>query len=231
MGKDYDKIEPSPEKEKVQEPAETQVTEEVTEKVEVREVKPVPIKKKSLFKRAVIALTPEGGFKQLAHDTFINSIVPASRDMLFNAGQGALNAIIYGGRNNGGNWINTVGRGAVAGARTGLQQHANRVPYNQMGNARQRQQQAAPVPRHEYTQVEHYTQADAEYVLATMRQYILDQGYVSVGDYYSISGADQTGITVSYTDNTVGWVDLKNARTVRNPNGYYVITLPPITNV
>lgn len=119
MGKDYDKIEPAPEKEKVQEPAETQVTEEVTEKVEVREVKPVPIKKKSLFKRAVIALTPEGGFKQLAHDTFINSIVPASRDMLFNAGQGALNAIIYGGRNNGGNWINTVGRGAVAGARTG----------------------------------------------------------------------------------------------------------------
>lgn len=231
MAKDYDKIEPSPEKEKVQEPAETQVTEEVTGNVEVREVKPVPIKKKSLFKRAVIALTPEGGFKQLAHDTFINSIVPASRDMLFNAGQGALNAIIYGGRNNGGNWINTVGRGAVAGARTGLQQHANRVPYNQMGNARQRQQQAAPVPRHEYTQVEHYTQADAEYVLATMRQYIIDQGYVSVGDYYSISGADQTGITVSYTDNTVGWVDLKNARTVRNPNGYYVITLPPITNV
>lgn len=231
MGKDYDKIEPAPEKEKVQEPAETQVTEEVTEKVEVREVKPVPIKKKSLFKRAVIALTPEGGFKQLAHDTFINSIIPASKDMMYNASQGALNAIIYGGRNNGGNWVNQIGRGAVNGARTGLQQHANRVPYNQMGNTRQRQQQPAPVPRHEYTQVEHYTQADAEYVLATMRQYILDQGYVSVGDYYSISGADQTGITVSYTDNTVGWVDLKNARTVRNPNGYYVIILPPITNV
>ena len=85
MGKDYDKIEPAPETEKVQEPAETQVTEEVTEKVEVREVKPVPIKKKSLFKRAVIALTPEGGFKQLAHDTFINSIIPASKDMLYNA--------------------------------------------------------------------------------------------------------------------------------------------------
>lgn len=99
-----------------------------------------------------------------------------------------------------------------------------------MGNTRQRQQ-PAPVPRHEYTQIEHYTQADAEYVLATMRQYIVDQGYVSVGDYYSISGADQTGISVSYTDNTVGWVDLKGARTVRNPNGYYVITLPPITNV
>jgi len=73
MGKDYDKIEPSQEETKVQEPAETQETVEVTEKVEVREVKPVPIKKKSLFKRAVIALTPEGGFKQLAHDTFINS--------------------------------------------------------------------------------------------------------------------------------------------------------------
>lgn len=231
MGKDYDKIEPAPETEKVQEPAETQVTEEVTEKVEVREVKPVPIKKKSLFKRAVIALTPEGGFKQLTHDTFINSIIPASKDMLYNASQGALNAIIYGGRNNGGNWVNQIGRGAVSGARTGLQQHVNRVPYNQMGNTRQRQQQPAPVPRHEYTQVEHYTQADAEYVLATMRQYILDQGYVSVGDYYSISGADQTGISVSYADNTVGWVDLKNARTVRNPNGYYVITLPPITNV
>jgi len=228
MGKDYDKIEPAPETEKVQEPAETQVTEEVTEKVEVREVKPVPIKKKSLFKRAVIALTPEGGFKQLAHDTFINSIIPASKDMLYNASQGALNAIIYGGRNNGGNWVNAVGRGAVAGARTGLQQHANRVPYNQMGNARQQQ---VAVPRHEYTQVEHYTQADAEIVLASMRQYIIDQGYVSVGDYYSLSGADKVGIKVDWSDNTVGWVDLKNARTVRNPNGYYVITLPPIVNV
>lgn len=231
MGKDYDKIEPSPEKEKVQEPAETQETVEVTETVEPREIKPVPIKKKSLFKRALIALTPEGGFKQLAHDTFVNSVIPASKDMLYNASQGALNAIIYGGRNNGGNWVNQIGRGAVNGARTGLQQHANRVPYNQMGNSRQRQQVAAPVPRHEYTQVEHYTQADAEYVLAQMRQYIVDQGYVSVCDYYSISGADQTGITISYTDNTIGWVDLKGARTVRNPNGYYVITLPPVTNV
>lgn len=231
MGKDYDKIEPSQEETKVQEPAETQESVEVTEKVEVREVKPVPIKKKSLFKRAMIALTPEGGFKQLAHDTFINSIIPASKDMLYNASQGALNAIIYGGRNNGGNWIDAAGRGAVAGARTGLQQHANRVPYNQMGNTRQRQQQPAPVPRHEYTQVEHFTQADAEYVLATMRQYVIDQGYVSVGDYYSISGADQAGVNVTYADNNVGWVDLKGARTVRNPNGYYIITLPPITNV
>lgn len=233
MGKDYDKIEPVPEKENVQEPAETQETIEIPETVEVREIKPVPIKKKSLFKRTLVALTPEGGFKQLAHDTFVNSVIPASKDMLYNATQGALNAIIYGGRNNGGNWVNQIGRGAVAGARSGLQQHANRVPYNQMGNTRQRQQQQqpAPVPRHEYTQVEHYTQADAEYVLQQMRQYIADQGYVSVGDYYSISGADQTGITVSYADNTVGWVDLKGARTIRNPNGYYVITLPPVTNV
>lgn len=227
MSKDYDKIEPAPEKEPVQE-KETQKVDTTTEKVEVREIKPVPIKKKSLFKRAMIALTPEGGFKQLAHDTFVNSIVPASRDMLFNAGQGALNAIVYGGRNNGGNWVNQISRGAVAGARTGLQQRTNRIPYNQMGNSRQQQ---IPTPKHQYTQVEHYTQADAEYVLATMRQYIIDQGYVSVGDYYSISGADQTGISVSYTDNTVGWVDLTNARTVRNPSGYYVITLPPIVNV
>lgn len=228
MGKDYDKIEPSPEETKVQEPAETQETVEVAEKVEVREVKPVPIKKKSLFKRAVIALTPEGGFKQLAHDTFINSIIPASKDMLYNASQGALNAIIYGGRNNGGNWVNQIGRGAVAGARTGLQQHTNRVPYNQMGNTRQQQ---VAVPRHEYTQVEHYTQADAEVVLASMRQYIINQGYVSVGDYYSLSGADKVGINVTYADNNIGWVDLKGARTVRNSNGYYIITLPPITNV
>lgn len=228
MGKDYDKIEPAPEKEKVQE-KETQETVEVTERVEPREIKPVPIKKKSLFKRAMIALTPEGGFKQLAHDTFINSIIPASKDMLYNASQGALNAIIYGGRNNGGNWINAAGRGAVAGARTSLQQRTNRVPYNQMGNSRNQQQ--IPTPKHQYTQIEHFTQADAEYVLATMRQYILDQGYVSVGDYYSISGADQTGISVSYVDNTIGWVDLTNARTVRNPSGYYIITLPPVVNV
>ena len=228
MGKDYDKIEPAPEKEKVQE-KETQETEKVTERVEPREIKPVPIKKKSLFKRAIIALTPEGGFKQLAHDTFINSIIPASKDMLYNASQGALNAIIYGGRNNGGNWINAAGRGAVAGARTSLQQRTNRVPYNQMGNSRNQQQ--IPTPKHQYTQIEHFTQADAEYVLATMRQYILDQGYVSVGDYYSISGADQTGISVSYVDNTIGWVDLTNARTVRNPSGYYIITLPPVVNV
>lgn len=228
MGKDYDKIEPAPEKEKVQE-KETQETVEVTERVEPREIKPVPIKKKSLFRRAMIALTPEGGFKQLAHDTFINSIIPASKDMLYNASQGALNAIIYGGRNNGGNWINAAGRGAVAGARTSLQQRTNRVPYNQMGNSRSQQQ--IPTPKHQYTQIEHFTQADAEYVLATMRQYILDQGYVSVGDYYSISGADQTGISVSYVDNTIGWVDLTNARTVRNPSGYYIITLPPVVNV
>lgn len=230
MGKDYDKIEPAPEKEKVQE-EETQEIEKVTEKVEPREIKPVPIKKKSLFKRAVIALTPEGGFKQLAHDTFINSIIPASKDMLYNASQGALNAIIYGGRNNGGNWASQIGRGAVAGARTGLQQHANRVPYNQMGNTRQRQQQSIPVPRNDYTQVELYTQADAENALAQMRQYIVDQGYVTVGDYYAITGADQNGIYVTYADNNIGWVDLTNARTVRNPSGYYVISLPPVVNV
>ena len=224
--KDYDKIEAS---EQIKTEPQEIVEAQKNEQTEHREIKSVPVKKKSLFGRFMSAITPEGGYKQLASDTFKNSIVPAGRDMAYNAAQGALQAIIYNGRNNGGNFIGNVANGAVQGAQRGYRQTRGNIPYNQMG--RNNNQTYVSQPRHDFTLIEHYTQGDADYVLTSMRQYISDQGYCSLADYYGLTNAEQSGVVISYTDNNFGWTDLSNARSIRAQSGYFTLQLPPLGNI
>lgn len=62
--------------------------------------------------------------------------------------------------------------------------------------------------------------SSAEDTLNNMKQCITQYGFVSVSDYYDLSG-----ITGKYTDAKFGWVNIKNVEIKRTKNGY-IIDLP-----
>ena len=73
---------------------------------------------------------------------------------------------------------------------------------------------------HVLQEVVFISRSSAEDTLNSMNQLITQYGFVSVSDYYDLSG-----ITGKYTDAKFGWVNLKNVEIKRTKNGY-IIDLP-----
>lgn len=71
--------------------------------------------------------------------------------------------------------------------------------------------------------------ADADEVLARLRNAVHEYSSVTVEAYYDIASEYVQGVdkVMSFTDNYYGWTDLSGARTKPYQGGRYIIVLPP----
>ena len=67
------------------------------------------------------------------------------------------------------------------------------------------------------------TETDALAVLSSMKEIIVNYGYVSIADYYDLAGVSGN----VYTNTKYGWVDLKDAKVINSMDGYK-ISLPRV---
>ena len=110
----------------------------------------------------------------------------------------------------------------------------NRKPQGQYGNAsyvsynnyynKPRQQTAARNDEIDYQEIIYPTRGDAEGVLGSMCDLIVDYGSVSIADLYDLVGKAQYS---NHTDNKYGWRDLSSASVKRVREGY-ILSLPRV---
>lgn len=74
--------------------------------------------------------------------------------------------------------------------------------------------------RHDFDEVIFETKGDAEEVLFSLSELVVDYGEATVRDFY-----DFAGITASFTDEKYGWTDLRGVR-IRPMRSGYIIDLP-----
>lgn len=67
------------------------------------------------------------------------------------------------------------------------------------------------------------TESDALSVLSSMKEIIVNYGYVSIADYYDLAGLPSN----VYTNTKYGWLDLKDAKVIDSMDGYK-ISLPKV---
>ena len=67
------------------------------------------------------------------------------------------------------------------------------------------------------------TESDALSVLSSMKEIIVNYGYVSIADYYDLAGVSGN----VYTNTKYGWLDLKDAKVINSMDGYK-ISLPKV---
>lgn len=100
---------------------------------------------------------------------------------------------------------------------------ASRVSYRKYYDDNQRTY-VEPRSRvgYDYSEIEYADRGEAENVLDSMDEAISVYGFVSVLDYYDLSGVT----TDNYANDKYGWTNLRSARIVRLPSGRYSIKLP-----
>lgn len=67
------------------------------------------------------------------------------------------------------------------------------------------------------------TKSDALSVLSSMKEIIVNYGYVSIADYYDLAGVSSN----VHTNTKYGWLDLKDAKVIDSMDGYK-ISLPKV---
>lgn len=172
----------------------------------------VIIKKPSLSKRFAKTFFSGEAPKSVVSFVFQQVLVPAARDMVFQAGREALQRVLYPG-------------GAGSDGRSAYSQNGPIVSYNRF---------SAPVAvRAERTTVSHQarttqsfdelvfpSRTQAEAVIDEMLVLLKKYGHVTIGDFFDLSG-----VTPEYTDRNYGWKDLRGV--VPLPcNGGYQLNLP-----
>lgn len=175
------------------------------------------IKKRTLgerFKDVFLNVDAKG----TAGFVFRGVLVPAARDMVFDAGKEALFRVLYPdaaatGRTAPGN------KGSGPGPKTNYQnpsagRGAGSMPLSQ----RRSEVREQTLPQYVYG-----NQAEPERILDTMKELIDRREYVTVADYRELSGYDSNYVDVSW-----GWVNLMGSQIIKMREGWTIDMPNPV---
>lgn len=140
-------------------------------------------------------------------------VVPAIRDLIYDALHRGLDEIVYGGSRVG-HRRNTAGTSSTG----------PRVDYSKISTSR-----SAPAhtisrrarARHDFDELIIPSRQDAEEVLDQMFEILSRDGEVTVADLYTL-----TGIRPDHTDVKWGWTNLRGAKALRLRQGGFLLDLP-----
>jgi len=175
-------------------------------------------KRKSLgkqFKETFIA----GDMKTAVRYVVMDILLPAAKDMIFEAGQGGLDKLIYGEsrRHRGSTHPQSGPTGYVSYNRYSGPMGGSigsRMPSSQRAISRQAR------ARHDFDEIVLDSRTEAEQVIDQLFEVVNRYGSVTVSDLY-----DLVGLSSSHTDNKWGWTDLGGAGVSRIRDGY-LLDLP-----
>lgn len=142
-------------------------------------------------------------------------VVPAIRDMLYDALQSGLDRLIYGEKASG-RTRNSI-----------ITQNLGSVPYDSINKPTRATQQARTLSRksrarHSLEELVIPTRHEAEDVIDRMYDILSQSGDVTVADLYTL-----TGIRPDHTDVKWGWYSLKGAKAMpRRRQGGFLLDLP-----
>lgn len=156
-----------------------------------------------------------GGSARDAGEYMVSDVVvPAIRDMLYDALQSGLDRLIYGER------ASTKRSNSIVSPNLG------HFAYESISKPTKATQQHRPLSkssraRHNLAELIIPTKAEANEVLDQMFEILSQSGDVSVADLYTL-----TGVRPDHVDIKWGWYSLKGSRAVRRRQGDFVLDLP-----
>lgn len=199
---------PNSEKSKQGAPREPKKVERVTSADAVRRKRPLGKKFKDVF---------FGGDARTAGEyVMLSVIIPAIKDTLVEAGQAAIEKMIYG-ESRSGRRRPSGGTGYVSYNRMGgpVRDPADDRPP--MGRSISRRARA----RHDFDEIVLSTRSEAEEVLDRMFDLLSKYETVSVSEMYELVGLES-----SHTDHKWGWTSLTGASVERVRTGGFLLDLP-----
>lgn len=188
------------------------------------------VKKQNLFLRTVHAIFPNGA-KGIGEYLARDVLLPAIKDMTWQAGNSALSMLIYRDNYHTGSNSN-IRYGGSGGWNTPTRTNRNnRTNYSNSYNRAQSQAEASMAPEdsfEDFVEVEFANREDAIYVLGKLEEWVRRYGRIPVAEYYRM--VDPTIVT-SYTMRSYGWNDLTGTRVRPTRGGKYIIDFPPLTDL
>lgn len=169
-------------------------------------------RKKSLSKR-MADIFVGGSFKSALNYVFLDVLIPATKDMIADAGGQALERILFGESRHG-------NRSRASGHNNGY------INYSRYSTGPQRRREdPRDVSRrsraaHNFDEIVLNSRAEADQVLERMYDLLSRYEAVTVADLY-----DLAGVTSDYTDGKWGWTSLEGAGVTRARDGY-LLDLP-----
>lgn len=158
-----------------------------------------------------------GNAREAGEHMVTDVVVPAIRDMLYDAMQSGLDRLIYGER----------ASNRTTRSRSIVSQNLGNVAYDALNKPTRANQQAARSlsksarARHSLEELVIPTRAEAHEVIDRMFDILSQSGDVTVADLYTL-----TGVRPDHTDNKWGWYHLKGAKAVQLRQGGYLLDLP-----
>lgn len=149
-------------------------------------------------------------------------LLPAFREVFVEALNSAVERMVYGESSR-----SSPGR---RGPYSSSSQRSGYVQYNRFATSQQSNRFARDEPRdlgrrprgtHDTDEILFQTRAEAQEVLTRMYDLLNEYEQVTVSDLYSM-----VDITGNYTDETLGWLDLRGTE-IMKVRGGYILDLPP----
>jgi hypothetical protein len=199
---------PNNEKAKQGAQREPKKVERVTTAEPVRRKRPLGKKFKDVF---------FGGDARSAGEyVLISVIIPAIKDTIAEAGQAAIEKIIYGESKSGRRRPSSGAQGYVAYNRMGVARDPadDRPP---MGRSISRRARA----RHDFDEIILSTRGEAEEVIDRLFDLVSRYDEASVADLYELVGLES-----SHTDHKWGWREMRGSTVERVRSGGYLLDLP-----
>ena len=188
-------------------PQEPKKVERVTSAEVVRRKKSLGSRFKSTF---------IGGDARTASEYVITQvIVPAVKDLLVEAGQGAIEKLIHG--------ESRSGRRSRSGPMSGPSGY---VTYNRMAPTAERSENPRRISRsararHDFDDIILPTRSEAEEVIDRLFDLVSRYNSATVADLYELTGLEST-----HVDNKWGWTDLRGSGVQRVRSGGFLLDLP-----
>lgn len=186
----------------------------------------VIVKKAPLSKRLAAAFTGDDGRTVMQHVVW-DVVIPATKDLLVDAGIEALNRAVYGESR--ARRTNTTGNPFISSVMGSTL--ASKISYNNYSktSTAAAQQQAQPTGSKitrgrvaiEDIILDNRAQADA--VIAGLDSLIQQFGEAKIADLF-----DFVGVTGEYTHEKFGWLSMEGAHARRTPEGYRLDLPAPI---
>lgn len=183
--------------------------------VEKREIKkvtkaPVKVKKKGVVGSAIDSFVQED-LSNIKTYLVKDVVIPTIKNTIWDAFTNTLDMVLFGG----------TGRSRKNGP------GSSRVPYvsyNKCSDRRDSRSYDEPRrARYDFGNIVFNSKADADEVLRQMDAIMDEYKLVTVVDLY-----DLVGVTGEYTDSKYGWTNIRNARTIRGRDGYYLELPKPL---
>ena len=188
------------------------------------------IKKQNLLLRTVHAIFPNGA-KGIGEYLARDVLLPAIKDMTWQAGSSALSMLIYRDNYHTGSNSN-IRYGGSGGWNTPTRNNRNnRTNYSNSYTSAQSQAEASMAPEdsfEDFVEVEFNNREDAIYVLGKLEDWVRRYGRIPVAEYYRM--VDPTIVT-SYTMRSYGWSSLTGTRVRPTRGGKYIIDFPPLSDL